>query len=87
MGSPIILTRTGGGLNSCLHDPVGSVCGRIYDYTHLKLLFPVLFFACVAILPRNSVVPLSVGQELDCFQDFSAVGAQSNHPVLLGKSD
>ena len=37
-----------------------------------------------------SVVPLSVGQEFDCFQDFKAVehawAVNSNHPVRLGKS-
>ena len=39
----------------------------------------------------GAVVPLSVGQEFDCFQDFGAAvhewAVNSNHPVRLGKSD
>ena len=39
----------------------------------------------------GAVVPLSVGQEFDCFQDFKAAvhewAVNSNHSVRLGKSD
>ena len=39
----------------------------------------------------SAVVPLSVGQEFDCFQDFKAAvyewAVNSNHPVRLEKSD
>jgi hypothetical protein len=45
----------------------------------------------ITAVENSAVVPLSVGQEFDCFQDFKAAvyewAVNSNHPVRLDKSD